>query len=187
MDDKDEGAVRIATLMLVLFVSVSTVLGLVLPDKNASYPHAMAMLADFVAAVVPSIDGFALVSSFPVATKMFLAVQWLSLPLLAALIRMVPGLTKPNQRTLQRFSRFKVGLLTIAIVRLVGHLCSCLYHRARHELCTRAVWSAVRLGTRARPAYIPSASRRSAYVQSVALSIARPGSSPQSRGRDSLR
>jgi hypothetical protein len=57
MDDKDEGAVRIATLMLVLFVSVSTVLGLVLPDKNASYPHAMAMLADFVAAVVPSIDG----------------------------------------------------------------------------------------------------------------------------------
>src|SRR5688572_27667178 len=110
MDANDERAVQILTLMLVLFVSVGTVLGLVLPDKNESYPHAMAMLADFTAAAVPSIDGFVLVSSFPVATKMFLAVQWLSLPLLAALIRMVPGLTEPNQRTLQRFSRFKVGL-----------------------------------------------------------------------------
>ncbi|WP_116811366.1 hypothetical protein [Steroidobacter cummioxidans] len=115
MCGEDRQIVQAAGLMLILFVAVSTVLSLVLPDSGESYPPAMTMLADFVAAAVPSIDGFAAVSAFPVATKMFLAVQWLLVPAIAVLISRYPSLVQPNQRTLRRFSRFKVCLLLMAV------------------------------------------------------------------------
>ncbi|GFE80617.1 hypothetical protein GCM10011487_26170 [Steroidobacter agaridevorans] len=115
MSEKDPEIVQAAGLMFFLFVAASTVLSLLLPNSAESYPPAMTMLADLVAAAVPSIDGFVSVSEFPVATKMFLAVQWLLVPGIAALISRYPALIKPNQRTLQRFSRFKVCLLLIAV------------------------------------------------------------------------
>lgn len=115
---EDERAVQAASLLYVLFVGASILLGLLLPDSAESYPHAMTTLADFVAAAVPSIRGFVSVSSFPVVTKVFLAVQWLMVPVLAVLISMNPNVVKPNQKTLHRFSRFKLCLLLIAALAL---------------------------------------------------------------------
>lgn len=114
MSENDERAVRAGSLLYVLFVGVSILLGLLLPDRAESYPHAMTTLADFVAAAVPSIRGFVSVSSFPIVTKVFLAVQWLMVPVLAVLVSMYPSLVKPNQNTIHRFSRFKLCLLLIA-------------------------------------------------------------------------
>lgn len=116
MSAKDERTVQVAISIFVLFVGMSTVLSLVLPDRTESYPQAMRMLADFVATAVPSIEGFVLISSFPVVTKMFLAAQWLMVPVLAALISRYPSVVEPNQRTLRRFSRFKLVLLLVALL-----------------------------------------------------------------------
>jgi hypothetical protein len=75
--------------------------------------------ADFVSARVPSINSFASVSSFPFTTRMFLSIEWSTVPLLAMLIGLQPSLVEPNKRTLLKFSKLKVLLLVLAATGLL--------------------------------------------------------------------
>lgn len=107
----------VATSIYVLFVGLSLLLALFLPDQDA-YPGFMNGLADVVERAVPSVRSFELVSSFPIATKMFLAAEWALVPILIAIIFLWPEIVQPNQKTLAKSSDLKMLALLAAAVAL---------------------------------------------------------------------